>query len=177
MGSSSSLRAGQRLDRTASLATIQRHISSFTRTVEILQERRIRFRALKQHVAAFGNLLDQHPAHRQRRIRVQRDAPERAASFMHEIVEIETGVRAALIELERAYRSLVLAQERAGASQQRLELAQEDYRVGASNFTTLQQIIQSNDQAQRAVIDARFNLLNARVALEERIGGPLVPGN
>jgi outer membrane protein len=92
-------------------------------------------------------------------------------------LEIETGVRAALIELERAYRSLVLAQERAGISQQRLELAQEDYRVGASNFTTLQQIIQSNDQAQRAVIDARFNLLNARVALEERIGGPLVPGN
>ena len=34
-----------------------------------------------------------------------------------------------------------------------------------------------NDQAQRSVIEARFNLLNARVDLEERIGGPLVPNN
>lgn len=43
------------------------------------------------------------------------------------------------------------------------------------NFTALQQIIQANDQAQRSVLDARLQFLNARVALEERIGGPLDP--
>ncbi|MEX2282743.1 MAG: TolC family protein [Gemmatimonadota bacterium] len=92
-------------------------------------------------------------------------------------LEVENGVRTALIELERSHRSLVLAQEQATVAQQRLELAQEEYRVGATNFTILQQIIQQNDQAQRSVIEARFNLLNARVALEQAIGGPLVPNN
>jgi outer membrane protein TolC len=88
-------------------------------------------------------------------------------------LQIETQVRAQLIELDRAYRGLQLAQESADLAQMRLQLAQNEYREGAINYTNLQQIIQSNDQAQRQLVQARFNFLNARITLEERVGGPL----
>lgn len=86
---------------------------------------------------------------------------------------VEKDLRDALIELERAHRSLLLAEQQATISRQRLELTQEEYQTGAIPFTTLQQIIESNSQSQRFLIDARFNFLSARVSLEERVGGPL----
>lgn len=91
-------------------------------------------------------------------------------------IEVESDARAALINLERAHRSLLLAQEQADIAQLRLELAQDEYRAGATTFTALQQIIQSNDQAQRSVIDARLEFLNAHVRLEEALGRPLRAG-
>lgn len=98
------------------------------------------------------------------------DARQRARQAR---LEVEKNVRDALIELERAHRSLLLAEQQADISQQRLELAQEEYQAGAITFTALQQIIQSNDQTQRSLINASFEFLNARVSLEERLGGPL----
>lgn len=88
-------------------------------------------------------------------------------------LQIEAQVRAQLIELERAYRGLQLAQESAELADMRLQLAQNEYREGAITFINLEQIIQSNDQAQRQLVQARFNFLNARITLEERVGGPL----
>lgn len=88
-------------------------------------------------------------------------------------LQVEKDVRAALVELGRAHRNLLVAEELASLSEQRLELAQEEYQTGVITFLDLQQIIQQNDQQQRSAIDARFNFLNARVLLEERLGGPL----
>jgi outer membrane protein TolC len=87
-------------------------------------------------------------------------------------------VRGAVIDLERAFRGIRNADEQARLSALRLELAQDEYRAGAISFTELQQIIQSNDQAQRGALDARFTTyLNALVALERSVGGPLTPNN
>lgn len=93
-------------------------------------------------------------------------------------LQVERDVRAALIELQRAYDALRLAEEQAEITALRLELAQEEYRAGstATNFTTLQQITESNHQAQRQALEARFNYMTARINLEERLGGSLAGG-
>jgi outer membrane protein len=107
-------------------------------------------------------------------VRTQQAAAEDARQTAREQrLAIEVNVRNGLIELERQHRNLVIAQQQADLAAQRLELSQEEYRLGAITFTALQQVIQSNDTAQRGVIDAQFLLLSARVDLEERIGGPL----
>lgn len=93
-------------------------------------------------------------------------------------IQTEKEVRAAIIDLGRAYDALQLAEEQAELSAQRLELAQEQYRAGASsmNFTNLQQIVQSTQAAQRQALEARFAYQTARILLEERLGGPLEGG-
>jgi outer membrane protein len=99
---------------------------------------------------------------------------ERAAQL-----QVERDVRAALIELQRAFDALRLAEEQAEITALRLELAQEEYRAGSSstNFTTLQQITESNQQAQRQALEARFSYMTARINLEERLGGSLDGGD
>jgi outer membrane protein len=91
----------------------------------------------------------------------------------------EKEVRSALIDLGNAHESLLLAQEQARLAELRVELAQEQYRAGVStmNFTNLQQIIQLNEQAQRQALEARFAYQNALILLEEKLGGPVNPGN
>lgn len=107
-------------------------------------------------------------------IQQQQAAAEDARQTARETrLTAETGVRNALIDLELQHRNLLIAQQQADIAQQRLELSQEEYRLGAITFTALQQVIQNNDTAQRSVIDAQFQLLTARVNLEERLGGVL----
>lgn len=93
-------------------------------------------------------------------------------------IQVEKEVREAVIDLEQAYEALQLAEEQADLSAQRLELAQEQYRAGVQtmNFTNLQQIVQSNQNAQRQALEARFAYQNARILLEERLGTPLEGG-
>lgn len=93
-------------------------------------------------------------------------------------IQVEKEVRAAIIDLGRAYDALLLAQEQAELSALRLELAQEQYQAGVQgmNFTNLQQIVQMNQNAQRQALEARFAYQNARVLLEEKLGGPLEGG-
>jgi outer membrane protein len=88
-------------------------------------------------------------------------------------LDVENSVRRSLIEMGRAHNALVAAQQRADIAQQQLAIAQQEYGVGSMTYFQLEQIISNNDNAQRAVIDAQINLLNARVDLEERLGGPL----
>ena len=104
---------------------------------------------------------DAHQAERQQRILAEKE------------------VRSALIDLNNAHQSLMLADEQARLSELRVELAQEQYRAGVStmNFTNLQQIVQSNEQAQRQALEARFAYQNALILLEEKLGGPVNPSN
>ena len=92
-------------------------------------------------------------------------------------LQIERDVRSAFYDLQQMHRNVLLAEQQAELARVRLELAQEEYSVGATDYTSLQQIVESNDQAQRSAIEARFAYLNARVALEERIGTQLDAGN
>jgi outer membrane protein TolC len=88
-------------------------------------------------------------------------------------LQLETDVRSGLIDLQQRYNDLVLQQRNADLAQLRLDLAQEEYRLGATTFTELQQIIDQHANAQRSVVDARLQVLLARVNLEQSIGGPL----
>jgi len=83
---------------------------------------------------------------------------------------LERDVRSALIDLENAYRSLQLAEQNAELSRERQELTQEQYRLGGINFTELQNVIDRTAQAERQALDARFQFITARLALEEKLG-------
>jgi outer membrane protein len=85
-------------------------------------------------------------------------------------LNLERDVRSALIDLENAYRSLQLAEQNAELSRERLELTQEQYRLGGVNFTELQNVIDRMAQAERQLLDARFQFITARLTLEERLG-------
>jgi outer membrane protein len=86
---------------------------------------------------------------------------------------LERDVRAALIDLQHAYRTLQLAGQNAELGRERQELAQEQYRLGGITFTDLQNVIDRAAQAERQALDARFQFTNARVSLEERLGARL----
>jgi outer membrane protein len=85
-------------------------------------------------------------------------------------LNLERDVRAALIDLENAYRSLQLAEQNAELSRERQDLTQEQYRLGGVNFTELQNVIDRTAQAERQLLDARFQFITARLTLEERLG-------
>lgn len=89
-------------------------------------------------------------------------------------LQTEREVRAAVIDLENAYRQLALAEQKAALSAQRLELATEQYRLGALDFLRLQRVIDETSNAERQALDARYGFVRARVALEEKLGAPLL---
>ena len=83
---------------------------------------------------------------------------------------VERDVRAAIIDLDNAYRSLQLAEEQVDLNRERQELTQERYRLGGSDFTTLQNVIDRTAQAERQALEALFGFINARISLEEKLG-------
>jgi outer membrane protein len=87
-----------------------------------------------------------------------------------ERLQLSTQVRAAHIDLVNAHRSLELADQSAALSRERLELAQEKFRLGAFSFTELQNVIDRTAEAERGALDARFTFVAARITLEERLG-------
>lgn len=90
-------------------------------------------------------------------------------------LQLETSVRSAVVDLRNAYQSVVLANRSADLSRTRLELAQEQYRLGAIQYQNLQQVIDGAAQAERQAVGARFNFALALVALEELVGGEVRP--
>lgn len=86
---------------------------------------------------------------------------------------LEKDIRAAVIDVNNAYRSLQLADERAELSRERQQLAQEQYRLGGISFTELQNLFDRTAEAERQALDARFTFINARLALEEKLGARL----
>lgn len=101
------------------------------------------------------------------------DAHEEARSVR---LQLEREVRAAVIDLENAYRQLELAEQKAMLSSQRLELATEQYRLGALSFLNLQRVIDETSAAERQALEARYTFTTARIALEEKLGAPLPEG-
>ena len=87
-----------------------------------------------------------------------------------ERLQLAAQVRSAHIDLVNAHRSLQLADQSAALSRERLELAQEKFRLGAISFTELQNVTDRTAQAERGALDARFAFVAARIALEERVG-------
>jgi outer membrane protein len=84
-------------------------------------------------------------------------------------------VRAALIDLENAYQGVAIAERAADLSNERLRLSRERYAIGGISFSNLQIVIDRAAQAERQVINARFSFAASAVALNERVGQPIVP--
>lgn len=88
---------------------------------------------------------------------------------------VEREVRSALIDLENAFRGSRLAERAAKLSQDRLELAREQYRVNAIRFIDLQSVVDRAAQAERDALGARFQFAEALASLDERVGAPVRP--
>ena len=89
-------------------------------------------------------------------------------------LQIETDVRSAYIDFTTAYHSLELADLKAQLSNERLALSQEAYQRGSITFSALQQIIDRAASSERDALNARFTWLTNLVALEIRVGAPIV---
>jgi outer membrane protein len=88
-------------------------------------------------------------------------------------IEMERTVREGLIDLERLYRNFEAQQRLASLSEQQVELAEDKYRLGALDFLQFQTIVDNNAEAQRQVVQARFDFVNALVTLEQALGARL----
>ncbi len=85
----------------------------------------------------------------------------------------ERDVRSAHIDLQNAYRTAQLAEERAKLERERLAAGQEEYRLGGISYFQLQQYAEGAANAERQFLNARFDFVRAVIALEEKIGAPL----
>jgi outer membrane protein len=88
---------------------------------------------------------------------------------------VEREVRAGLIDLVNAHRQLLLAGRSLALSRERLELAREQYRVGALDYLMLQTVMDRAAAAEGADLDARFAFASALIALEKSVGAPVHP--
>ena len=87
----------------------------------------------------------------------------------------EREVRAAVIDLQNAYRAVALAERAAELSNERLRLSRERYAIGAITFANLQILIDRAAQEERQVINARYSFAASAVTLNERVGRPVRP--
>lgn len=92
-----------------------------------------------------------------------------------ERVTLEREVRGALVDLDNAYRAARLAERTLDLNRQRLQLAQEQYRVGALTQNDLTDAVERAARAERDALRARFEFSTALATLEERTGGPVRP--
>ncbi len=90
-------------------------------------------------------------------------------------LRVEREVREALIDLRNAHRAVLLAEQAAELSAERLELQQELYALGSVQFTDLQRVIEEASAQERRAVNARYDFQRARVTLEERVGASVVP--
>ena len=88
-------------------------------------------------------------------------------------LEIERTVRSALLALENQWQTLTLEEEAHRIAVEALELAREEYRLGARSFTDLRAGIEAEATARRSVITAGFSFHEALISLEEAVAGPI----
>ncbi|HWK89307.1 MAG TPA: TolC family protein, partial [Longimicrobium sp.] len=92
-----------------------------------------------------------------------------------ERLQAERDVRGALIDLENAYRAVQNAERSLGLNRQRLNLAQQQYRVGALSLNDLTDAVEKAARAERDALRVRFEFVSSLAQLEEKLGGPLRP--
>lgn len=85
-------------------------------------------------------------------------------------LQLEEDVRSRLIALQTAYQGYQIALRSREISDERLNLARAQFRLGSRTFNELQRDIDDAASAEREVISQRFGFLEARVNLEEMVG-------
>ena len=85
-------------------------------------------------------------------------------------LQTEEEVRSRLIALQTAYPGYRIALRSREIAQERLGLAQDQFRLGSRTFTELQRDIDDAAGAEREVINQLFGFVEARANLEETVG-------
>lgn len=86
-------------------------------------------------------------------------------------------VGSALVSLRNEYETLRLAERSLEVAGEALELAREEYRLGARNFRDLQTSVEQEAEARRQTVEARHAFAAALVELEDAVGAPVGPGD
>ncbi len=92
-----------------------------------------------------------------------------------ERLAVEREVRGALVDLDNAYRAAVNAERSLSLNRRRLELAQQQYRVGALTLNDLTDAVERSARAERETLRPPVDIATALATLEVRLGGPLRP--
>jgi outer membrane protein TolC len=88
-------------------------------------------------------------------------------------LQAEQTIRSGLVDLGRTYQEYLDAVRLVELSTQQVELAEEQFRLGALDYLRFQQIVDADAQARRQVVQARFAFVTARIAIERALGAPL----
>lgn len=83
---------------------------------------------------------------------------------------VEQQVRSAFIDLENAFTGFQIQTRSRDLNRRRLELAQEQYRLGAVTFIDLQRYIDDVAQAERDLVNRQLDFANALVSLDQQVG-------
>lgn len=95
------------------------------------------------------------------------------ASLSEQELLLEQDVRRLVADIRRSARRLEVLERNAELARERLDLTREQYRTGSVDYFSLQQTIESIDTAERAVFEARYELLKQWAELENRVGDGL----
>jgi outer membrane protein TolC len=117
-------------------------------------------------------LFDRFARHAER-ARARAGAADAAATLRARALEAETAIRSRFLDLRSAWRSLEIEVQTAVMARERADLAREKYEVGAMDFTRLQQILDGASEAERALLQRRFDYYRALVELERAAGRPV----
>ncbi|HET6342701.1 MAG TPA: TolC family protein [Gemmatimonadota bacterium] len=98
---------------------------------------------------------------------------EAGAALQARRLEAETGIRARFHDLRSAWKSLDIEVETAAMARERADLARAKYEVGAIDFTRLQQVLDGATEAERTLVQRRFEYYRALVELERAVGRPV----
>lgn len=91
-------------------------------------------------------------------------------------LQTEQEVRSQLITLRNQRETLRLAERSFDIAEEALRLAREEYRIGSRTFEQLQDAVEQETTARRQVITSRYGFVDALIALESAVGGPVRPG-
>jgi outer membrane protein TolC len=88
---------------------------------------------------------------------------------------VEQQVRSAFIDLQNAHTAFQIQTRSTDLNRQRLQLAQEQYRLGtgAVTFIDLQRYIDEVATAERDLVNRQLDFTNALVALDQQVGQPI----
>lgn len=105
------------------------------------------------------------------RAAVERDNADEALRRAR--IEAERAARSALGALREAWEVVRIADRSVAIAGEALELAREQYRLGGGTFEQLQRSIRAGADARRQRIEARYRFVDALLALEAAVGGPV----
>jgi outer membrane protein len=92
-----------------------------------------------------------------------------------ERLTVERDVRVAVVELQNAHTAAAQTTRAVELNRRRLELAQQQYRVGALTLMELTDAVERAARAERDALRTRFEFAAALATLDERVGGRVAP--